>query len=306
MNLLSIFVTILLPIFIIIGIGTLLHKQFHFDMNTLAKLNLYYLVPGLVFIRLYETNLTVHLFFIVFILVVCYHITLWFISFVVSYFLKFKRSMRSAFTNSVLYYNSGNYGVSVNDLVFRQDPLAMSIQIIILTLQNLLIYSFGIFSVQANKIGKLKAFFSHLKMPVTYAMLIGLAFSFFNIQLPQFLYTAGSYIANSLIGIALLTLGAQVAQLRFSKNLLTVYLSVFMRLMLGPSLALLIIFMMNIDGTLAKAFFIASAMPTSVTTSIIAQEYQNEAEFSAQAVLASTMFSMITVTIVIYVSDLLF
>lgn len=306
MGLLTIFINIILPIFIIVGIGALLHLQFRFDMNTLAKINIYYLVPGLILIRLYETDLTMNLFFTVFMLFILYSIVLYVVSFAISRLFHFKQNMHTAFINSTLYYNSGNYGVPVNDLVFRQDPFTMSIQIIILTLQNLLIYSFGIFSVQAAKIGKFKAFIGYLKMPVTYAMIIGIGLNVFDIPLPEFLYTSGTYIANALIGIALLTLGAQVAQLKFSKNLMTVYLSVIMRLVIGPILAYLIIVVTNVEGVIAQAFFIASAMPTSVTTSIIAQEYNNEPEFSAQAVLATTFFSMVTVTIVIYLSEILF
>ncbi len=306
MGLLTIFITIVLPIFIIIGIGALLHWQFRFDMNTLAKINIYYLVPGLILIRLYETDLTVSLFAAVFMLVILYSIALFAVSMAISRLFNFKKSMRAAFTNSALYYNSGNYGVPVNDLVFRQDPFAMSIQIIVLTLQNLLIYSFGIFAVQAAKVGKFKALIDYLKMPVTYAMIAGIALSAFNLPMPQFLYTSGTYIANALIGMALLTLGAQVAQLRFTKQAMPVYLSAIVRLIIGPILAYFIIKLTTVDGIVAQAFFIASAMPTSVTTSIIAQEYDNEPAFAAQAVLTSSFFSMATVTFVIYLSNILF
>ncbi|MDY0394104.1 hypothetical protein RWE15_05945 [Virgibacillus halophilus] len=41
------------------------------------------------------------------------------------------------FSNSVMFFNSGNYGVPVNDLVFKSDPVAMSVQVIMLTLQNI-------------------------------------------------------------------------------------------------------------------------------------------------------------------------
>ncbi|MDN8848341.1 AEC family transporter, partial [Staphylococcus aureus] len=77
-------------------------------------------------------------------------------------------------TNSVLFFNSGNYGVPVNDLVFKGDPLAMSVQVIVLSLQNIFTFSYGIFSIQAVHIGKLKAVLGYFKMPVLYALIFAI------------------------------------------------------------------------------------------------------------------------------------
>ncbi|TWI54739.1 AEC family transporter [Halalkalibacter nanhaiisediminis] len=306
MELLMIFINIIVPIFVIVAIGALMHRTFHLDLNTLAKLNIYYLVPGLIFVRLYETEFTWQLFLDVFLFFIFLTVFLYFVSSFFSRLFHFNKSMRISFSHSALFYNSGNYGVPVNDLVFRQDPYAMSIQVIVLTFQNLLVYSYGVFTLQAASLGKLKAFITYLKLPITYAMLTAIILNVFNIKLPSFLYTPTSYIADALIGIALLTLGAQVVQLKFSKNLFTVYLSVFVRLILSPALAYVAILILQVDGVAAQAMFISSAMPSSVNSAIIAQEYKNEPEFAAQTVLASTVFSMVTVTVVIYLSKVLF
>ena len=71
-------------------------------------------------------------------------------------------------------------------------------------------------------------------------------------------------------------------------------------------LALAVIYILNIDGIVAQSLFIASSFPTSRNTSTIAMEYQIEPELHAQIVLFSTIFSIITVTVVIYLSYILF
>ena len=71
-------------------------------------------------------------------------------------------------------------------------------------------------------------------------------------------------------------------------------------------LALAVIYILNIDGIVAQSLFIASSFPTSRNTSTIAMEYQIEPELHAQIVLFSTLFSIITVTVVIYLSYILF
>lgn len=75
---------------------------------------------------------------------------------------------------------------------------------------------------------------------------------------------------------------------------------------MGPLLALAVIYILNIDGIVAQSLFIASSFPTSRNTSTIAMEYQIEPELHAQIVLFSTIFSIITVTVVIYLSYILF
>ncbi|SFE38238.1 hypothetical protein SAMN05216238_11449 [Lentibacillus persicus] len=86
----------------------------------------------------------------------------------------------------------------------------------------------------------------------------------------------------------------------------SVYLSVVLRLLIGPVISLAIIFIFGIEGTPAQALLIASAMPTSVNSSVIAQEYDNYPRLAAQIVLFSTLFSAVSVTGVIYLARLLF
>ncbi|MYL64559.1 AEC family transporter [Bacillus hwajinpoensis] len=303
---LGVFIEIIVPVFILIGIGVVLHRIFQFDLYTLAKVNIYFIVPGFIFLKLYETAFSLSLFLSVLTFFSILIVVLYFVSNVISRLFGYSRSIRASFTNSILFYNSGNYGVPVNDLVFKQDPFAMSIQVIILTFQNILTFSWGIFALKTVEGSKVSALLGYFKMPVLYAMLLGIGFNLLDVTVPEFVLIPADYIADSMIAIALLTLGAQVAQLRLSKNLSVVYVSLIIRLLLGPLIALGIIFVLGIEGVTAQALFISSAMPTAVNSAIIAQEYENEPELSAQIVLASTVFSMITVTAVISVGRLLF
>src|SRR5699024_9623398 len=151
---------ILLPIFIVMFIGYILQIKFKLDLNTLAKLNIYLLVPGFIFVKLYETHFSGKLFFyiIIFFLIYMFFLFLLFlISYILAKVLKYNKAKRTTLTNSVLFFNSGNYGVPVNDLVFKGDPLAMSVQVIILTMQNIFTFTYGIFSLQSLQVGKLKA-----------------------------------------------------------------------------------------------------------------------------------------------------
>lgn len=305
-ELLIILKDIILPVFIIMGIGFFIQRKFQIDIQTLARLNIYIFVPGFIFLKLYEAKFTAALFGNVFLFFVLYVVLLFVVGGITARFLSMDGGKKVTFMNSAVFFNSGNYGVPVNDLVFKGDPFAMSIQVSVLTLQNIFLFSYGIFSLQSINEGKLKALVGYFKMPILYAMLAGVLLNIFNIGLPAFLFVPANYIADAMISLALLTLGAQVANLRLTSGLSEVYVSLLNRLVIGPIIALCIIFAFQLEGVLAQALFIASAMPTSVNSAVIAQEYKNYPEFAAQIVLFSTLMSTVTVTLVIYFARVLF
>src|SRR5699024_8761334 len=122
----------------------------------LARLNIYYVVPAFIFVRLYTTDIELRLFLKIIFFVGVFVFLLYIIATAVGFLMKFTRDRRVTFTNSIIFINSGNYAVPVNDLVFRGDPFAMSIQVIFLMFQNILLYSYGVFSLQSLHTSKLR------------------------------------------------------------------------------------------------------------------------------------------------------
>lgn len=299
-NLSIIFTEIILPVFILITIGVILQRKFKLDLYTLAKINIYYLSPALIFIKLYESVFSPAVFFGVILFCLLFVFLLYVLSSLVAQFSKMEKPKKLTFANSVVFYNSANYGIPVNDLVFKHDPFAMSIQVIVAAFQNTFLFSYGVVSLKSVSIGKWRAILDYFKMPLFYAMTLGILLNIFHVSLPEFLLTPISYISDALIAIALLTLGAQIAHIRVSFAYLPLYLSMFFRLLIGPAIALAGLWLVGIDGVVAQALLISTAMPTSVNSSIVAQEYNNEPEFAAQTVIGSTLLSSITLTLVIY------
>ena len=306
LELFTIFKDIILPIFIVMAIGFILQKKFTMDISTLSKLNIYFVVPAFIFVKLYSTQFSASLFGKVLLFFILLVIILYAISTLFAKILGLDRGKKTTFTNSTMFFNSGNYGVPVNELAFKGDPFAMSIQVIVLTLQNILTFSYGIFALQSVNSSKWKAMIGYFKMPVLYAMGAGLICNALNIQVPAVILVPANMIADAMIGLALLTLGAQVARIQFKAALSAVYSSLTIRLIISPIIALFIIWLFRVDGMTAQALLIASAMPTSVNSAVIAEEYKNYPEFAAQVVLFSTIISAFTVSFVIYLSGILF
>ncbi|AST93393.1 permease [Sutcliffiella cohnii] len=297
---------IILPIFIIMAIGYILQKKFKLDLSTLAKLNIYFVVPAFIFVKLYESSFTMQLFVNVLSFFILLVVLLYIIASITAKIMKMDNKKKTTFANSTMFFNSGNYGVPVNDLVFKSDPYAMSIQVIMLTLQNIFVFSYGIFSLKSADVGKLKAALGYFKMPVLYAMLSGVLLNYWNVPIPDFIWVPAHYIADAMVALALLTLGAQVANLKKIAISSFVLVSGGIRLIIGPTLALAIIYLFNVDGITAQSLLIASSMPTAVNSAVIAQEYNSHPELAAQTVLFSTICSSLSVAFVIYLGSVLF
>ncbi len=139
-----------------------------------------------------------------------------------------------------------------------------------------------------------------------HALLLGVFFQVFEIKLPQFTLIPIEQLSDGFGSIALLLLGAQLSKIKFKFFHRVITISLIGRLLVGPMVSLAVIYILNIDGIIAQSLLIASSFPTSRNASTIAMEYQVEPELHAQIVLFSTLFSMLTVTGVIYLSYVLF
>ncbi|GAK05332.1 membrane protein [Geomicrobium sp. JCM 19037] len=78
------------------------------------------------------------------------------------------------------------------------------------------------------------------------------------------------------------------------------------RLLVGPAVALAVIWTLQIDGIIAQSLLIASALPTSRNSATLALEHDVLQETAGQIVLFTTLLSAISVTFFIYLSTVLF
>ena len=109
-------------------------------------------------------------------------------------------------------------------------------------------------------------------------------------------------LGSGLVPLALVTLGAQLANTKFSFKLPRVYISNVMRLIISPIIAFGLTQLMGLHGIVGQVLVICSAAPTAVNSVLIALEYDNEPDYAAQAIFTSTIFSSFTVTLVIYLA----
>lgn len=301
-----VFFQVVAPILIMLGIGASLQLKFQFNLKALSNLITYCLMPAAVFINIYETKVNAGVLGQIIVYLLIFSVCLMVLGSIVSKLLKLNRNQAAIYKNSVVLINSGNYGIPVSQMLFAANPLGTSIQIIIVIFQNVITYTYGLYNLISSTKSGLDILRSLLRLPIVHALILGALMNIFDIGIPVFLRIPVDYLANAFISIALITLGAQLAQLDIKTILNKVIVtSTIGRLVLGPMLAFGLILLMGFDGVVAQSLFIASAFPTSRNSSTLALEYDVEANLAAQIVLFSTVVSCITVTIVIYLSTIL-
>lgn len=305
--LVSIFLNVIVPILIFLIIGGILQRKFHFNLRAFSSLITYCLMPAAVFTSIYTTKIKydvlLHIIGYLFIFSFC----LMLISSLLSRLLKLDRGETAILKNSIVLMNAGNYGLPVSQLIFHANPLGLSIQIIVLVFQNLMTYTYGLYNlISATKNG-LQIIQSFLRLPIIYAIILGGILHAFEIGIPNFIWVPIDQLAHSLVSIALILLGAQLSQIEF-KTIFdkTIIVSSLGRLMLGPAVALLLIYVMRLDGVVAQSLFIASSFPISRNSATLALENDVYPNLAAQMVLLTTMLSSITVTFVVYLASVLF
>ncbi|MBU7314471.1 AEC family transporter [Paenibacillus oleatilyticus] len=290
-----------IPLTIMIAIGVVLYRAFKLDIKTLSKLNFYLFSPALVFKMLYESSLSLAVLGQTLLFFVLFFAAMFLLMEVVIRLRGYKGGMIPAMRNSVIFYNSANYAIPLNQLVFVGDAFTLSIQIIIMMMQSLLPNTYGIYAVNASKRNDMKQTLrTILTLPVIYIIPIAFLMKGLHIPIPGPVYAPINYVSDAFIATALLTLGVQLGSMKWTFNLADVMLSNVLRLCVGPVVGFLIVLLMGIEGVMAQALVLSCAVPTSLSSVLIAVEYDNEPEFSSQAVFSSTIFSIFTVTLVIY------
>jgi malate permease and related proteins len=297
---------IIFPIFLLIGAGAVLQRAIRLDLTTLSTLTVYFLLPAVCFVNIYESKMSGELVGQTLVFLLLFNILLILTSMFIAKANRFDRKLTATFKNSMVLSNSGNYGLPVSELVFAANPAGMSIQIIVSIFQNLLTFTYGFFnSVSADSSGR-EILQKIMRLPVIYALLLAILLKWLHIEIPPFLWKPIENSSNAFLAVALVTLGAQVAFLKITQISRPIVWIVIGRLIISPFVGLLVIYILGLTDITAQALFIASSFPSSRNSALLALEYDNYPEYASQAVLLTTIISSITVAVVVYLSKLLF
>ena len=306
---------ILLPILLMIGIGWIIQRVVGLDMPTLTRLNFYVVVPGMIYFVLVTSELDAGDIGVVvgFSLVA---MTAWaLVNLAVAAARGVPPEQRRAMLMTSIFYNAGNYGLPLQELAFRSAGLgahAMGLQVFVMVVQNFTNFTLGILLAAGQvRDGQWKRnLLTILRFPAIYALAAaGVTIALRNAlggRAPEVaaaltpFWDTILYVKDGFIILALATLGAQLANVKPGHaHRYPVTTSVILRLLAGPAIGFLLIWLLGIQGLTAQVLLISTATPTSVNCLLLCLQFNNHPDFVARSVFYSTILSPITITLVI-------
>ncbi len=133
------------------------------------------------------------------------------------------------------------------------------------------------------------------------AVIIGLIVMIFSIQIPGLLLDTMKTVGGLTTPLSMIIIGSLLAATDFRGAIkdLTVYYGSFIKLILLPTLLYLVSVIFKENSLVMKTFILMQAMPAGAMTTLFAERFDKEKEYSAIIVSFSTLISMVTIPLVI-------
>lgn len=143
--------------------------------------------------------------------------------------------------------------------------------------------------------------------PGTVVMLIAVPLFIFGIKLPPIADTVVNYLAAINTPLAMIVIGAQMAvvNLRRMAGDRQILIASGLRLLFVPGLIMLILSLLPLDRELVLSCLIPAAAPTAAATALFAAKYRQDTSLASQVIGLTTLLSIITIPLMILLSDLL-
>ncbi|WP_217589413.1 AEC family transporter [Lentibacillus saliphilus] len=293
----GLFFSVILPIVSVFGAGYVLQRIRMLDVKSIAPLSIYIFLPALVFTSLYESTfnqgyyiILVFGFFILFAIIL--------INKVLAKLFHWSPSVESASILTTAFMNGGNYGVPV--ILFAVGSEAMPYAIFYMVVITLLMNFFGVYYASRGVNGALYALKKVLKMPTTYATIAAFVMQQIPWTIPESVYGMLTMLSDAAIPIMMVLLGMQLASITSLKlNWQVISSAVSIRMIISPLLAFLFISVLDVSPIIGSVLLINAAMPSAATTTMLAIEFDTEPDLVSSITLATTLFSVVSVTVLL-------
>lgn len=299
-NLISIVFSILSPLFILIFLGYILQKKLQLDIKPLAKMQIYLFIPALLLINIANSQLKGDLILQLVLFTVILFFILMLISLFISKVIRLEKKKEKALINAVTLRNQGNYGIPLISLAFAVNhDYPLSIHMVVLFTSSLLLYTFGLYNTSSGSYGKIEAIKHIFKLPILYSIIAGFILKAGIMTLAQPLETSISLLASAVVPLALVTLGAQLANMTLDFSESSLSIAVCMRLIVSPLIAWALTLLFGFSDIISQVLILGAATPSAVNSVLLALEFNGDADYASQTVFLTTLISVITVSLTI-------
>ncbi len=295
--LLTILLDDLLPIFVVAAVGFVLARRWHVEVRSLSRVTFNALGPCLIFDLLVTSPVgaaeagQIVLFTVIFVL------GIGLIARLVALPLGLRGPELAAFLIVVMFSNAGNYGMSVVLFAFGREHLARAALYFVTS--ALLMFTVGVFIATSGREGPLRALQGLARVPALWGVLAAALVLGTGTTVPVGLLRPVQLLGDAAIPCMLLVLGMQLERGAWPARPGVVAAAAVLALVVGPAAGFGLAWAFGLEGMARQALVVQTGMPTAVITTILALEFDAAPAFVTAVVVATTVLSPATVTLVV-------
>ena len=292
-----VFLNVVTPVFILVVIGYFVGPRLKIEARSLSRTAYFVFIPAFVFNIISEAKIDSGLALQMLSFILVAQIAVALLGFLVGKALRQSREITAAFVLIATFGNVGNFGLPL--IVFRLGETARTYATVYFVATVFISFVICVGVASWARSGGVTAVFSVFKTPALIALIPALVFNITDVEVPIFLSRLSGLLGQAMIPVMLITLGVQMGQIPKIKINFNVFAASTVRLIGGPVLALLIVPYFGLEGLERSTGILQAAMPAAVLASIIALEYKLLPEFVTTTVLFSTLYSILTLTVIL-------
>jgi predicted permease len=291
----TVILSTVIPVACIVLVGFIAGKKLDFDRSTLSHLVLYVLAPALIVHVLYITTLNAKNAAAIFFGFALTYLLSCFAAWLLARQLRLSVPVQKSLIATTAFPNSGNMGLAVSSFALGAEGLDRAV--VYLIAFNVFVFATAQALLQGGSWrSQLRAIF---KLPLVWAVLVGLALRVFSVELPFKLDESLHMMGQAAIPVALLLLGMQIATNPFKFGLYEVGASL-MRLLGGAAIAYLAGKIIGLSGVDLQVLILQSSMPSAVISFLLVDEFGGDAPRTARVVAVSTLLCFVTLPLVLW------
>ncbi|NTW03088.1 MAG: AEC family transporter [Oscillochloris sp.] len=296
-QLLTIFLDVLTPVFLLVLLGYLVSPRLCLEARTLSRLAYFILTPAFVFHVLSQTRIELGLAgrMIGFISLVYLGSVL--IAFSMARLTRRSTAMTAAYVMIAAFGNVGNFGLPI--IQFAEGQAALGSATVYFLANLVLAFIICVAAANVNHGFSLQMVGQVFRTPALIALAPALLMNWANIQLPPALSRPIELLSGALIPTMLIVLGAQLAAAGIPRISWDLLAASAIRLISGPALAFLMVSWFALPKLEASVGILQASMPTAILVSIIAIENDLLPEFVTTTVLFSNLASILSLAAVL-------
>lgn len=302
--LLQVFSEVVLPIVVITGVGYVLEGAFPLDARTLNRVSLYGLSPCLLFVTLLRTEINgaEALRLSLLMLLVC--VAMCICAYVIARAMGLSSTERSGFMLASTFMNSGNYGLPATRFAFGD--VGFQYAVIGYLTQAFLSQTMAVYVASSGGGNRRAALAQVLKMPMLYAAVLAILLRLLGVPLDESngfvavgLYRGLRLLADATLPFLLLILGMQLRRRKPLGSFGPLGTATMLRLVASIPIAFGVAYLLGLTDLALRVGVMQAAMPTAVNTTILALEFDTWPHFVSNVVVATTVGSLLTLTVLV-------